>query len=106
MVKVSKFKIPFKDGNQLHHETDGGWRDPVEWIDNDPFEDTLVYDSYARGRSAAYFHFIRKSTGKSVVVFMKEFDSMVSHMVNGEITGTFVHNKRGQNYGTAMIEKG
>lgn len=98
-----EYKIPFDgDGNQLHYPEkwcQGG----LHWHDNAPFATTLTYDGYSRGRSAAYFDF-KDRHGKSVVVFLKDFETMVPHMVNGGITGTFQFTKRGQNYGCQLVE--
>jgi hypothetical protein len=101
------YQIPFdRDGNQQHYPV--SWytgeypnnRRTVgpEWRDNEPFNDTLTYAGYGRGRSAAYFVFTR-SDGKEVTMFMKDFDALIRQMVNGKVSGRFVFIKRGQNYG-------
>jgi hypothetical protein len=94
--KVGDYQIPFdKDGNQMHYPE--SWRQP-EWRDNTPFQDTLEYQSFNRGRSAAYFLF-KRANGTQVTVFLKEMSEMIPRMVNGKITGTFAFVKRGENYG-------
>ncbi len=94
--KVGTYAIPFdKDGNQQHYPD--SWRG-LEWRDNAPFADTLTYEGFSRGRSAAYFNFTRQD-GKSVTVFLKEMSEMIPLMVGGKITGTFAFVKRGENYG-------
>jgi len=96
---VGDFKIPFDaDGNQLHYEGYG----KVDWRPNDPFQDTLTFEGFSRGRSAAYLRF-KRSDGADVVVFLKDFAEMVPHMVHGKVTGTFRHIKRGTNFGTTMM---
>lgn len=102
--KIYQGKIPFgKNGNQLHHPSDGYWSGGKAEKDNFIFTDSLTYKHYARGRSAAYMIFSRKSTKSDVVVFLKEFQSMVVHMVNGSISGEFTFLKRGQNFGCRYL---
>ena len=107
MKKIGAYDVPFdRNGNQLHYP-EGQWVDgqyaQCRMFPNHPFEDTLTFDSYSRGRSAAYFHMTR-SDGTGVVVFMTDFCDMVPHLVNGKITGRFQHIKRGANYGTTLLE--
>ena len=93
-------EVPFLDGNQQHYP-------PVchvQWVDNIEFDDTLRYKGFSRGRSAAYFHFTRQSTGKEVTVFMKDFTDMIPFMVRGTVTAKFTFCKRGQNYGCRMVK--
>lgn len=100
-------KIPFDtEGDQMHHS----YQSPPEtdvwtkgWEDNTPFEDTLTYLYYCRGRSAAYFMF-RRSNGKTVSVFMTDMNEMIPLMQLGKITGTFIFSKRGKNYGCTLLE--
>lgn len=95
-----EYKIPFRGGNQLGYAYDGE-RD-VEWVDNFKFEDTLTYDSYGRGRSAAHFYFLRKSNGRRVSIFLRDFEDMVPKLNAGEIAGAFTFRKRGQNFGCVL----
>lgn len=102
------YQIPYDSaGNQLHYPEVWTWTDgkrgEVVWRDNNPFKTTLSYDSYSRGRSAAYFDF-KDPNGKTVVVFMKDFEAMVPHMSKGAVTGTFKFIKRGMNYGCQLVE--
>jgi hypothetical protein len=101
-MRKSDYQIPFdKDGNQMGYpET---WKG-VEWRDNVPFEDTLIYDGYGRGRSSATLHFKRDSTGTEVQFFMSDFDDIVKHMGFGMLRGRFEFVKKGQNYGCKMLE--
>jgi hypothetical protein len=78
----------------------------IVWLPNYVFEDTLVYDGYSRGRSAAYFGFKSKTTGRKFTVFLKDFEEGFAHeMVKGEVKGRFTFCKRGSNYGTARIKE-
>lgn len=101
-AKKGDYQIPFDGaGNQLHYPE--SWKEMV-WRDNTPFETTLTYDGYSRGRSAAYLGF-KTTEGKGVTVFMTDFEAMVPRMVKGEVTGTFRFTKRGQNYGCQLVEE-
>jgi hypothetical protein len=81
-----------------------GQHDQIVWKPNAPFEDTLVYDGYRRGRSAAYLCFVSKTTARAFTVFMDDFDTgFAREMVRGEVVGTFAFCKRGQNYGTVRV---
>ncbi len=104
MVKtVGTYKIPFRDGNQLSYpET---WRSDYEMVDNFEFTDTLTYQDFYRGRSAAGFEFIKKSDGKTVSMFMKDFTDAIPLMIEGRLTGRFTFVKRGQNFGCTMIKE-
>lgn len=83
---------------------DGRWikLDPV-MIDNVPWEDQLIYDSFYRGRSAAGGIF-KNSIGQRFTVFMTDLDKFIPLMVNGKIKGTFIYCKRGMNYGVTLFE--
>lgn len=76
--------------------------DPT-YIDNIPWKDTLRYEGYYRGRSAAGFTF-RNDKGQIFSVFMKDIESFIPKMVNGNISGTFIYCKRGKNYGVTLYE--
>ena len=100
MKAAKKIPIPFSsEGDQLHYV----FYSHSTWRDNEPFEDTLTYMSYSRGRSAAYFNF-RRLDGTSVTVFMTDIDEMIPHIHGGKIRGRFQFSKRGQNYGCTMLE--
>jgi len=100
MAKTGNYQIPFnKDGDQLHYPD--RWQN-AEMRDNFEFEDTLTFETYERGRSAAYFIF-KRSTGEKVTFFMTDFCGIVNHMRNGKVSGNFTFTKRGMNYGTKML---
>ena len=73
------------------------------YIDNIPWKDTLKYEGYYRGCSAAGGYF-RNDRGQIFTVFMTDLDSFIPKMVNGSITGTFIYCKRGKNYGVTLYE--
>lgn len=109
MSKKGDYLIPFNSkGDQLHYpeayEFDAargcGYK-PPEWRPNAPFRDTLTFDTYSRGRSAAYFHF-KRSDGTGVCMFLTDIEAAIPHMVAGKLTGTFRFTKRGQNYGVQL----
>ncbi len=72
-------------------------------LDNYIFEDTLTYDHYARGRSAAYFIF-KRSDDRTVSVFLTDFEPIISEMVKGKVSGKFTFCKRGANFGCKLIK--
>jgi hypothetical protein len=105
MSKKGDYSIPFdKDGNQLHYpdwwsmDRDG----PGDWRPNVAFDDTLTYSGYERGRSAAYFRFVR-ADGKGVTMFLTDFEEVVPKMVRGKVAGRWTFCKRGQNYGVQLV---
>lgn len=77
----------------------------IVWVPNYTFDDVLVYDTYSRGRSAAYFHFTSKITKRGFTVFLKDFEEgFVRRMERGEVSGRFTFCKRGSNYGTTVMD--
>lgn len=111
MAKKGNYQIPFdKNGNQQHYPESwyvGEWpkhtTEGPDWRDNAPFTDTLMYAGHRRGRSAAYFQFLR-SDGTHVTMFLADFEQVVPHMMCGHVSGTFAFVKRGQNYGAYLIQ--
>ena len=112
-----KYQIPFdpKTGDQQHypepvfeHPPAGEVRairlDPV-WRDNEVFADTLTFDGFARGRSAAYGLF-RRADGTGCTVFLADLEAIVPHLAGGKISGQFTFCKRGMNYGTKLVKAG
>lgn len=97
-------RVPIHDSGEVLEWvgiTTGGsaWR----WTDNRVFDATLVYDGYARGRSAAHLRFHDKSTGVKHTVFLGDFWAVVAIMVRGEASGKWTYCKRGQNFGTMLV---
>ncbi len=84
--------VPFGNGNQLHYpdyhgqDINGKWISKVVWNANEVFHDTLIYEGFERGRSAAYFMFRRKSNSGKVVVFLKDLEPMFMLMQKGRVT--------------------
>jgi hypothetical protein len=72
-------------------------------IDNVPWEDTLHYTDFYRGRSAAGAVF-SNSKNQVFTVFMTDLDKFIPHMVKGQIEGKFIYCKRGKNYGVTLFE--
>lgn len=96
----SNYLIPFdKDGNQQDYP---GWGE-IDWRQNEPFDDTLTFKNFGRGRSSVTFYFER-SNGARVTMFVKDFSEALPHMRKGKLRGTFCFIKRGANYGTKLVK--
>lgn len=112
MARTGNYPIPFdRDGNQQHYPERSYERVPgtdrtiavgPEMRPNFEFEDTLTYDGFARGRSAAYVLF-RRSDGTRVTMFLKELDELMPRLCGGHVTGRFTFTKRGTNYGVRAL---
>ena len=73
-------------------------------VQNYQFEDTLEYNGYSRGRSAAYLNFVSKVTGRKYTMFLTDFDTYaVNKMEKGIIQGWFTFSKRGKNFGLTIV---
>lgn len=105
------YPIPFDpiDGGCMHYPERrytgiGKFQDPV-WRDNHEFDATLEYVGYARGRSAAYFHFKDAATGHVHPMFMRDFEDVISRCVldKGVVTARWTFVKRGMNYGIQLV---
>lgn len=72
-------------------------------VPNVPFKDTLYYDGFYRGRSAAGMIF-RNDAGQVFTVFMTDMDKFIPLMERGKITAEFIFCKRGKNYGVTLWE--
>lgn len=87
-------EAPFdKDGNQLSYPE---WRTEMRPVE--PFEDTLEFVDFERGRSAARA-ILRRSSGVTVSMFLHDFEPVLKCMKYGKFTGKFEYCKRGENYG-------
>lgn len=96
MTKKGQYQIPFDTkGNQLSY-VDTYWGRDAIMKDNYEFEDTLVYSGYGRGRSSVTMDFKSKTDEKNYSMFISDFDSVVSEMVNGEVKGKFTFVKKGK----------
>ena len=102
MARMTDFKVPFdEDGNQVAYFEE--WLGHVE-RDNFEFDNVLEYEGFVRGRSAARIVF-RKTDGKTVQVFLKDFEAMVPYMDCGRVSGRFTFCKRGENFGCRLIKE-
>jgi hypothetical protein len=75
----------------------------IELKDNFTFEDVLVYDNFARGRSAAYLIFKSKNDGKTYYMFLKDLHDAMKYLIQGQLHGQFTFCKRGENYGVKFL---
>jgi len=73
-------------------------------VDNYIFEDTLIYETYSRGRSAAYFTLKSVKDDRTYSVFLSDFGSIIKLMHYGKVTGGFTFGKKGSNFGLQMIK--
>jgi hypothetical protein len=79
----------------------------TEWVDNVPFEDTLIFMRFGRGRSAAHAMFRSDERKMFYTVFLTDLGSMIKQGVfarGGVVKGTFIGCKRGSNYGVKLHE--
>jgi hypothetical protein len=95
------YQIPFDKNDEMMNYPES-WENPI-WKDNYEWEDELKYESYGRGRSAAYMIFVSTQTNKTYTMFLTDFDSIVSLLSGGALKGTFTFQKRGQNYGVRLV---
>lgn len=73
-------------------------------IPNYQFCDSLEYDGYSRGRSAAYFNFKSKKDGRGYTFFLTDFEDIIKEMEQGVVSGVFTFCKRGANFGCKLIK--
>jgi hypothetical protein len=98
-------KAPFKDGALIRYVR--SWSpaaNGIEWRNADePFEETLIYSGFCRGRSAAYLVF-KNERGKVFPMHLADFDSTAAAMRAGIVKGRWCVSKRGQNFGVKLVE--
>lgn len=105
------YKVPYNSKGDLQHFSSNYWTtDPAtgeremhapEWRTPVPFRAVLMYEGYARGRSAAYFLWRHYVTGTRYPMFMTDYDEMMRTRtipIQG-VHATWIECKRGQNYG-------
>ena len=97
MTIKSWHEVPVDDEGNVHSYP--GWRTTMTPVE--PFEDTLTFDHFERGRSSALAIF-RRSSGATVPVFLTDLDEMIPMMAGGCATELFGYAKRGQNYGVKL----
>lgn len=111
MAKLKTYKAPYdRNGNLMHYPETQWWYDeetqqrhdaPPEWRVPEPMRAVLVYEGYARGRSAAYFMWRHSTTGTRYPMFMTDLDAMLRARtipIQG-VHATWIECKRGSNYG-------
>lgn len=109
--KPKSYKAPYdRNGNLMHYPETQWWYDeetqqrrdaPPEWRVPEPMKAVLVYEGYARGRSAAYFMWRHSTTGTRYPMFMTDLDAMLRARtipIQG-VHATWIECKRGSNYG-------
>lgn len=74
-----------------------------KYVDNFEWEDTLEYETYGRGTSAAHLYFKSTITGKSYQMFLKDFGNIAKRLIDGKVSGKWTFCKRGQNYGVKYL---
>lgn len=90
-------EAPFdKNGDQTTYPDWPGEMRPVE-----PFDDTLEFVDFERGRSAANA-VMRRTSGNLVRLFLTDFEPLVASLQSGRMTGRWIYVKRGANYGVAL----
>lgn len=93
----------FNSGSIMSHTS--SWYGGDEWRPNKPFECTLQYEGFSRGRSSAGFAF-KDQDGHSYWMFMTDMDDLIRAGARPlEVRGTFEFVKRGQNYGIKFLEE-
>ena len=101
---------PFSpDGDMQHYPEGSGHgvnRVGPEWREVQPFEATLVFAGYRRGRSAAYFLW-ENANGDCFPMMLSDLsDLLLTRTIDGgEVSGTWRLVKRGQNYGIAAVNQ-
>lgn len=111
MAKES-YKIPYNPltGDQMHYpervyraQVGVGYSvEEPDWRENVPFDTTLRFKGFRRGRSAAYAEFLNLTTGFLMVVFLTDLEDMIPLMVRGAVSDRFIGTKRGMNYGVKL----
>lgn len=110
-TKAKTYKAPYGMKGDLQHYPQTWWtaniatgereRHEPEWRTPEPMRAVLVYEGYARGRSAAYFMWRHYTTGTRYPMFMTDLDEMLRTRtipLQG-VHATWIECKRGQNYG-------
>ena len=95
-------KIPFDEkGNMLEYV---GYGD-TEWRDNVPFSTEMLVIDYERGRSAVRVILQDAASGSKYPMFISDFVDLAikGRISEGEVNGTWVGCKKGQNYGIKAV---
>ncbi|MER7281183.1 hypothetical protein ABT369_42790 [Dactylosporangium sp. NPDC000244] len=110
--KSSITEVPYDErGNLLFYVDerfgysylDGEYSVPYTMRPNDPFRATLTVDSMRTGRSAKYLIW-RDEHGHHYPMFISDLTAMLPLVTVrlGEVSGTWIVRKKGQNYGIAL----
>ena len=101
-----------KTGNLIDYTTHGqvevGYTDErriIDWRPADvPFEATLLFTGFERGRSAARATFQIKETGGKVLMFLKDIEDMLTsgRTVQQKMSGLWIVVKRGSDFGVRL----
>jgi hypothetical protein len=78
----------------------------VEWVPNEPFEDTLLFVEFGRGRSSAVAYWMSLRDGTFYPMFLMDLDAVLRSCgvsVGGVISGRFMARKQGANYGLLRV---
>lgn len=95
-------KVPFDEHGNL---VDDSYSHAVEeWRENYTFTDTLVYEDWARGRSAVTIYWRSTTTGVRYCMFMKDLDEILrANVLNGnQVTANWTFVKRSSYYGVKL----
>lgn len=95
-------KVPFIKGKPQTYVV--GNEAGLEWRENTPFEDTLVFDRFTRGMSAARACFRSKKLKGPVEMFLTDLADVMHHLNDGMLMGTFRFAKRGMNYAVQYVK--
>jgi len=103
--KISDYDIYFdNNGNQVSEVSSWRYKDgQYQIMKNHMINDTLTYESYHKSGVTAGF-ILTRSDGRTVNVFISDFDKMIPKLVDGKITGLFTFTKKGTRYGCKFLE--
>lgn len=114
MAKAKTWKAPYGPKGDLQHYPQPWWTASLtigdrevhgpEWRAPEPMKAVLLYEGYARGRSAAYFIWRHYITGTRYPMFLTDLDEILGTRTvpfHG-VHSTWIECKRGQNYGIRL----
>lgn len=106
MAKIYEGEIPFDHHGEFMNYADPRW-EHVTWKPNDPFPDTMRFEGFERGRSAAHAIFISETTKQRYSMFLTHLSELIlSHvgiLPGGVVRGKWAFAKRGSNYGLIHV---
>lgn len=113
MTSLTKWQVPYdQNGNLLKWASPQPYRAyGVDWRDNVPFHDKLIYQGFTRGQSAASLIWA-DDDGHTYPMFLSELDSLLTDFADfvesdrdtavATVTGDWRVFKRGQNFGIGL----